>query len=83
MSNYLFLLVVVACPLMMFWMMRGMHGGRRGEGAEGGPQEHESDCGHGESRPSLAELQRRRDRIEREIEERKAEENDPVGSGFR
>lgn len=27
MSNYLFLLLLLACPLMMVFMMRGMHGG--------------------------------------------------------
>ncbi|MBA2323519.1 MAG: DUF2933 domain-containing protein [Pseudonocardiales bacterium] len=26
-SNYLYLLLVLACPLMMIFMMRGMHGG--------------------------------------------------------
>ncbi len=28
MGNYLPLLIILACPLMMIFMMRGMHGGR-------------------------------------------------------
>ncbi len=43
MSNYLFLLLIfLACPLMMVFMMRGMHGGRddhAGHGAEPQPDD--------------------------------------------
>jgi hypothetical protein len=75
----------LACPLLMFWMMRGMHGGRRGDGAEGGAmQEHRMDGrGYGRSRESLPDLRRRRDELEREIEQREAEEQTPVGGGPR
>ncbi|TQK49977.1 DUF2933 family protein [Streptomyces sp. SLBN-118] len=29
--------VVMVCPLMMFFMMRGMHGGHRGSGQDSDP----------------------------------------------
>jgi hypothetical protein len=69
MSQYLFLLLVLACPLMMVFMMRGMHGGH----------------GHTSSQPSasLDELRAQRDQLDRRIEERETEEQTPVGSGVR
>ncbi|MFF1298416.1 MULTISPECIES: DUF2933 domain-containing protein [unclassified Streptomyces] len=39
-----FLLIVLACPLMMFFMMRGMHGGGmhgRGSGHDDAPKDRE------------------------------------------
>jgi hypothetical protein len=40
-----FLLIVLACPLMMFFMMRGMHGGGdlhgRGPGHDDAPKDRE------------------------------------------
>ena len=50
MSNYLFLLLLVACPLMMVFMMRGKHGGRDGDANSGhGGHGHAGGCGHGQA----------------------------------
>ena len=51
----LFLLLILACPLMMVFMMRG-HGGHAG-----GHQHHDP------STASVDELRRRRDELDREI----------------
>jgi hypothetical protein len=44
-GNLAFLLIVLACPLMMFFMMRGMHGGtdmhERGQGHDDAPKHRE------------------------------------------
>jgi hypothetical protein len=86
MGDYLFLLLILACPLMMIWMMRGMHG-RHGGDAGGGQAETNGGCGHGhsdtDSAPSLDELRRQRDELDDQIEEREAEEKTPVGGGRR
>lgn len=86
MANYLFLLLVLACPLMMVWMMRGMHGSHGGD-ARGGQAEPNDGCGHEHSdtgaAPSLDELRRQRDELDHRIEEREAEEQTPVGGGRR
>lgn len=81
MGNYLFLLLILACPLMMIWMMRGMHGGKADAG---NPTAGRSSC-HNDSTASLDELRRRRDQLDREIEQREAEEQTPtpVGGGWR
>lgn len=55
MSNYLFLLLVLACPVGMWLMMRGGHG-------HGGPAQSHS---HGPA--SIDELHRRRDDLDQEI----------------
>ena len=83
MANYLFLLLVLACPLMMVFMMRGMHGGH-GDKAEGG-HAHGHAGGCHDSRASLGELRERRDELDREIAEQEAEEETPtpVGGGWR
>ena len=57
MSNYLFLLLVLVCPLMMVWMMRGGHG--HGSHAHGHEHAHEP--------ASIDELRRRRDELDRQI----------------
>lgn len=63
MSTYLFLLLVLACPLMMWLMMRGGHGhGHGAHGLGGGHREQ----GHNGS-DSIDDLRRRRDELEREI----------------
>jgi hypothetical protein len=84
MSSYLLLPLILACPLMMVFMMRGMHGGHGGN-ADGQAHGH-GGCGHGHSdraaSPSLDELRRRRDELEQQIEERE-EEKTPVGGGWR
>ena len=89
MSQYLFLLLILACPLMMIFMMRGMHGGQGGN-AEGGhthgmagSSSHGNMHGQGDSASSLDDLRRQREYLDRQIEEREAEEQTPVGSGWR
>jgi Protein of unknown function (DUF2933) len=86
MSQYLFLLLILACPLMMIFMMRGMHGGQGGD-ADGGHTHGMAGGCHGNasssSGRSLAELRRQRDELDRQIEEREAEEQTPVGSSWR
>lgn len=88
MSSYLFLLPLLACPLMMVFMMRGMHGGQ-GDNADSGHAHTDSHSDGaqmiGGSGGSLDDLRRRRDELDRQIEEREAEEQTrtPVGSGWR
>ena len=81
MSNYLLLLLILACPLMMIFMMRGMHAGR-GDDADGGRahRQHLTNMGDSESysHESLDELRRTRDLLEREIEEREAAEEETL-----
>ena len=86
MSQYLFLLLILACPLMMIFMMRGMHGGQSGNadgghthGMAGGCHSH-ADSSSG---TTLDDLRRQREDLDRQIEEREAEEQTPVGSGWR
>jgi hypothetical protein len=83
MGNYLFFLLIFACPLIMFFAMRGMHGGRGGNADRGHTHGHE----HGRSRPetksSLEELRRQREELDSEIATRAAEEETPVGGGSR
>jgi Spy/CpxP family protein refolding chaperone len=78
------LLLILACPLMMIWMMRGMHGGTADAG---NAQGHAAGCsdGHHNSTASLDELRRQRDQLDREIEQREADEQTPtpVGGGWR
>ncbi len=57
MSNYLLFLLVLACPVVMWLMMRGGHG-------HGGP-EHSSSRSHGPA--SIDDLRRRRDDLDEEI----------------
>ena len=70
MSSYLVLLLILACPLMMVWMMRGGHG-------------HSADGGHAhdDSGASLDELRRQHEQLGREIEAREAEEESPTPAG--
>jgi hypothetical protein len=86
MSQYLFLLLILAaCPLMMIFMMRGMHGGQGGN-ADGGHTHSMADGGmrgQADVKSSLDDLRRQRENLDREIEEREAEEQTPIGSGWR
>ena len=81
----LLLLLIVACPLMMFFMMRGMHGGHGGNAESG--HEHGSGSNHDhagtDANTSLDDMRRQRDDLDREIEEREATEPTPVGGGWR
>lgn len=74
MSQYLFLLLVLACPLMMVFMMRG-HGHGAGHGKSG--HTGHAGCGHGghtgerdEEAVSVDDLRRQRDELDRQIDER-------------
>ena len=71
MKEALFLLLILACPLMMVWMMRGGH--RHGSNAD--------DCDSGEPGDSMGDLRRRRDELDRLIAEREADEERaaPIG----
>ena len=66
MEALFFILILLACPLMMLFMMRG-HG--RG-------QEHGGHTGNGRDvhRASSSDLRRRRDELDREIERRERDE---------
>lgn len=59
MSQYLFLLLILACPLLMVFMMRGGHG-------HGGHAQAHGSSGAQEP-SSLGELRRRRDKLDLEI----------------
>jgi hypothetical protein len=81
----LFLLLILACPLMMFFMMRGMHGGHGGNADNG--HAHGSSNNHGyagtDSNTPLDDLRRQREQLDLQIEQREAEEQTPVGGGWR
>ena len=76
MSQYLFLaLILLACPLMMIFMMRG-HGHGASHDERAGHSGHVG-CGHGghnghaqEEPVSVENLRRQRDELDREIAER-------------
>ena len=57
MTQYLFFLLILACPLMMIFMMRGGHG-------HGG---HAHDSNGARKLSSVDELRRRRDELDDEI----------------
>jgi hypothetical protein len=59
MGQYLFILLILACPLMMIFMMRGGHG-------HGGHADMHGSTGTREP-SSLDELRRRRDELDDEI----------------
>jgi hypothetical protein len=86
MSQYLFLLLILAaCPLMMIFMMRGMHGGHGGNAESGHTHSMTDGSVHGPAGAgnSLDDLRRQRDELDRQIDEREADEQAPVGSGWR
>ncbi|MBA3717721.1 MAG: DUF2933 domain-containing protein [Actinobacteria bacterium] len=83
MGNYLFLLLILACPLMMIFMMRGMHGRHGGDASHGPAQRRTGGHGPSDSSASLDELRRQREQLNRHIEEREAEEQTPVGGARR
>ena len=82
MGSYLFFLLILACPLAMIFMMRGKRGGYGGDADRGHTPG--SSLRHGDTTTSLEELHRKRGDLDREIEEREAEEQaSSVGSGPR
>ena len=64
-GTVLFLLLVLACPLMMVWMMRGGHGGH-GHASHGTGYMHGAG-GEVPSGSSLDELRKRRGELDAEI----------------
>lgn len=77
-GNFVWLLLVLACPLMMVFMMRGMHGGHSqggnghaGHGCHGGGTD-ETTSGS-RATMSLDELKRERDELNALIGERAAD----------
>ena len=99
MGNYLYFLLILACPLAMFFMMRGMggmgrsHGGSadgghgQGGSADGGhaTSGHNAGLGYGlnDSGSSLDKLRRQRDDLDRQIEEHEAEGKTPAAGRWR
>jgi hypothetical protein len=63
-SSVLFLLLILACPLLMWLMMRGGHG--HGHGGHGSHHAATID-GHYRDAPSTDDLRRRRAELDREI----------------
>ena len=66
-GTLLFLLLILACPLMMVWMRRG-HGGHGGHASHGAGQGHvHGDADEMAGTGSLDELRRRRAELDAEI----------------
>ncbi len=78
-STVFFLLLVLACPLMMVFMMRGGHG--HGHGHGGGHAHHDS------REASSEDLRHQREELDRLIAERERTESErelePTGWGRR
>jgi hypothetical protein len=78
MSGYLFLLLVLACPLMMIFMMRGHghggHGQSEGHTGHGGCHgSHGAHNGRAHQREAIDDLRRQRDELDKQIAEREWE----------
>jgi hypothetical protein len=74
-GSLLFLLILLACPLMMVWMMRG-HGGH---GSHGGGHSHMHGAADERSgTESLDELRRRRAELDAEIAQLEQTETEPT-----
>ena len=86
MPQALFLLLLLACPLAMVFMMRGMHGGHGHTNAEEGAQHGgghggcHSGAGHDHepAESSLDDLRSRRAELDREIADRELAERSPA-----
>jgi len=76
-GTLLFLLILLACPLMMVWMMRG-HGGRASHGG-GHSQMHVATDGTSGTN-SLDELRRRRAQLDAEIAQLEQSETETTTS---
>ena len=76
MSSYLFLLLVLACPLAMIFMMRGMMGGGRHDGGHEMHDRRPENTGEppASKYTSLDELQSQRDAIDEEITKRQRDD---------
>ena len=78
MRELLLVALVLACPVMMVLMMRGGHGHQHGHA-----RRHQADNPAAAEQASTEELRRRRDELDRSIDEREREEADaapPVGT---
>ena len=73
-GTLLILLLLLACPLMMVWMMRG-HGGHASHGA--GHRHMHTAADETSDSGSLDELRLRRDKLDAEIEELERSEAEP------
>jgi Spy/CpxP family protein refolding chaperone len=86
-STVFLLLLVLACPVMMMLMMRGGHGHGGGHAGHGGGSDRGRHQGTEPDEDSTQELRRRRDELDRLIEERERSEAghklEPSGSGRR
>jgi hypothetical protein len=84
MREVLFIALVLACPLMMIWMMRGGHGHGGHASHDGGVHGGHHD-GTDAKDVSTQDLRRQRDELERRIEEREQSESgrelEPTGWG--
>ena len=77
MGNYLPLLIILACPLMMIFMMRGMHGGH-----DMGAQD--KDPGHDGQAPRVdLHADQRIIDLERQVAELRAERDRTEGAASR
>jgi hypothetical protein len=74
MKDLIFIALVLACPLMMMWMMRGGHGSHSGGGQEHGVRS------RSRQELTLDELKAERDALNEEIGQR-AEERDRLVAG--
>lgn len=77
----LLLLLALACPLMMLFMMRGKHGGHDGTAGRGHAQDEGAfhDRAGTQTSASLDELRRRREQLDRRIKDRETEDRAPLG----
>ena len=86
MREVLFIALVLACPLMMIWMMRGGHG-HGGHAGHGGGVHGGHHDGTDAKDVSTQDLRRQRDELERRIEAREQSESErelePTGWGGR
>ena len=70
-SAILLVLLVLACPLAMAWMMRGGHGHGGNNHAANGQEPHAANS-------SLTDLYRQRNELDRLIDEREQAEREPT-----
>lgn len=72
MRDVLVVALVLICPLMMIWMMRGHGHGHGHDHVDAGPEDHEN----GRVHTSTDELRRQRAALDREIAEREHYDRD-------
>lgn len=89
-GSLIYLLLILACPVAMIFMMKGMHGAHGAHSREKGHSHSEQDGSHACCRSgsdhrqenlSLDDLRARRAELEREISEREYQEGAPVELG--